>query len=46
MAATFGKLKEFSPESEKISVYLERATLYFTANDIDDEKVPILLSTV
>ena len=47
MAATFGELKEFSPESEKISVYLERASLYFTANAVDDDKkVPILLSAM
>ena len=44
---TFGELKEFVPETEKISVYLERADLYFTANGIgDDKKVPIFLSTV
>ena len=46
MAATFGELKEFSPESE-ISIYLERPTLYFTANEVDDDKkVPILLSAM
>ena len=44
---TFGELKEFVPETEKISVYLERADLYFTANGVgDDKKVPIFLSTV
>ena len=49
MAATFGELKEFSPEPEKISVYmhLEKATSYFTANGVaDDKKVPILLSAM
>ena len=38
MAATFGELKEFSSEPEKISAYLERDTLYFTVNDIDSDK--------
>ena len=45
--STFGELKEFVPETEKISVYLERAYLNFTANGVrDDQKVPIFRSTV
>lgn len=47
MAAVYGKLQEFQPESESIKAYLERVTLYFKANDIDDDKkVPILLSSI
>ena len=44
--ATFGKLKEFEPENEKISAYLERVELYFTANDIKERQVPIFLSVI
>ena len=45
--ATYGKLKEFEPDNEKISSYLERVELYFTANDIAAEKkVVILLSVI
>ena len=47
MAAVYGKLQEFQPESESIKAYLERVTLYFKANTIDDDKkVPILLSSI
>ena len=45
--AAYGKLQEFQPESDSIKSYLERVTLYFTANGIeDDRKVPILLSSI
>ena len=45
--ATYGKLKEFEPDNEKVSSYLERVELYFTANDIAAEKkVVILLSVI
>ena len=47
MAAVYGKLQEFQPGSESIKAYLERVTLYFKANTIDDDKkVPILLSSI
>ena len=45
--ATYGKLKEFEPDNEKVSSYLEQVELYFTANDIAAEKkVVILLSVI
>ena len=45
--ATYGKLKEFEPDNQKVSSYLERVELYFTANDIAAEKkVVILLSVI
>ncbi len=47
MAAKYGCLEEFRPESDSIRAYLERATLYFQANNIgDDKRVPILLSSI
>ena len=45
--AAFGELKHFEPEVEKISSYLERVDLYFTANQIADErKVAVFLSVI
>ena len=47
MAAQYGCLEEFRPESDSIRAYLERAALYFLANDIGENKrVPILLSSI
>ena len=47
MATQYGQLQEFQPESESIKAYLERASLYFAANEIAaDKKVPILLSSI
>ena len=47
MAAQYGFLKEFQPDTDSIRAYLERASLYFQANDIDEAKqVPILLSLI
>ena len=47
MATQFGNLQEFRPESDSIKSYLERATLYFSANYVpDDKQVAILLSTI
>ena len=47
MAAQYGCLEEFRPESDSIRAYLERADLYFQANDIGENKrVPILLSSI
>ena len=33
--STFGSLQEFQPDSESITAYLERTSVYFTANSID-----------
>jgi len=44
---TFGKIQEFSPETERFSAYLERVELFFAANDVPAEKkVPVFLSVV
>ena len=45
--STFGQLQEFQPESETIAAYLERASLYFQANSIAEEKqVAVFLSVI
>ena len=45
--STFGSLQEFQPDSESITAYLERTSVYFTANSIDAAKqVPVLLSVI
>ena len=47
MAAKYGCLQEFLPDEDSIDAYLERAALYFKANDIGKGKrVPILLSSI
>ena len=47
MAKQYGQLQEFKPASESINSYLERASLYFAANDVaDGKKVPVLLSSI
>ena len=47
MATQYGCLKEFRPETDSTKAYLERASLYFQANDIDEGKqVSILLSLI
>ena len=47
MPTTYGCLTEFQPDSDSIKAYLERVTLYFTANAIPAAKqVPILLSSI
>ncbi len=47
MATQHGRLKEFHPESDTIKAYLERTSLYFTANDVPvAKKVAVLLSTI
>ena len=47
MATTFGRLQEFHPELESIKSYLERVSLYFLANSIEENKqVPVLLSSI
>ena len=43
----YGQLHEFDVGTETITAYLERAELYFDANDVADEKkVPVLLSNI
>ena len=45
--ATFGQIQEFRPESESFAAYVERVQLFFTANDIPDEKkTAVFLSVV
>ena len=47
MATQHGRLREFHPESDTIKAYLERASLYFAANNVDnDKKVAVLLSCI
>jgi len=47
MALAFGHIEAFHPESDSIKAYLERAGLYFVANNVPEEKqVPILLSSI
>ena len=44
---TFGKLQEFCPEEVQFSAYMERANIYFVANDIPEAKqVPVFLNAV
>ena len=43
----YGKTKDFRANEESVVVYLERAELYFQANDVQVAKqVPILLSSI
>ena len=45
--ALFGTLQEFQPENDSITASLERAELFFKANDIADlKKVTVLLSVI
>ena len=47
MASQHGRLREFHPETDSIKAYLERVSLYFTANDVqEDKKVAVLLSSI
>ena len=42
-----GNLQEYHPDSETFSAYLERMTLFFTANAIpDDKKVAVFLTVI
>ena len=45
-SAVFGTLQEFQPDWEIIIAYLERTKVYFTANDVADEKKVAVLLTV
>lgn len=38
MNSTFCHVREFKPENESISAYLERVSLFFEVNEIDNEK--------
>ena len=45
--ATYGTLREFKPEVETITAYLERLKAYFDANDVPSAKrVAVLLSVI
>ena len=45
--AVFGQIDHFFPDSETLSVYLERVDLFFSANNVPDErKVPLLLTVI
>ena len=46
MATQHGSLREFHPESDAIKAYLERTSLYFSANDVPDAKKVAVLSTI
>jgi len=47
MATQHGCLREFHPETDRITSYLERASLYFTANEFPGPKqVAVLLSSI
>ena len=45
--ATYGRIKEFSPETHSMKVYLDEVEAYFKANRIeDDRKAMVLLSSI
>ena len=44
--ATYGKLREFQLDTERIEAYLERVEVFFTANDIGDNNQVAVLSVV
>ena len=45
--ATYGKLREFQPETEHIAAYLKRVEVFYKANDIaEDKQVTVFLSVV
>ena len=44
---TYRKLKEFHPETENITAYLEHMKVYFAANSIESGKyMPVLLCVI
>ena len=46
-ALVYGSVQEYNQENELFSAYLERVDLFFSANDVgDDKKVPIFLTVV
>ena len=47
MTTTIGKMQEFDPTSDRISTYLERAEIFFQANEIaENKRVAVLLSII
>ena len=38
MSTTLGQLKEFHPDSDSFAAYVERVNIFFTVNDIADDK--------
>ena len=47
MAGQMGRVKEFNPQEENITAYLERLQLYFECNGVEEAKrVPALLTLV
>ena len=38
MSTTLGQLKEFHPDSDSFAAYVERVNIFFTINDIADDK--------
>ena len=38
MSTTLGQLKEFYPDSDSFTAYVERVNIFFTVNDIADDK--------
>ena len=47
MAAKFGQLESFNPDTDSVSACIERVHLFFAANDIPDKKaVAVFLSTI
>ena len=46
-ALVYGSVQEYNQENELFSAYLGRVNLFFSANDVeDDKKVPIFLTVV
>ena len=47
MATTYKQLQEFQPDSDSVTSYLERVSLYLDANGIaEGKRVPIMLSSI
>ena len=47
MVTQHGRIWEFHPKSDSIKSYLERAQLYFAANDVAaDKQVAVLLNSI
>ena len=45
--ATYGKLREFQPDTERIEAYLDRVEVFYQANDIgEDKQVAVFLSVI
>ena len=43
---TIGQMQEFDPTSDRISTYLERAEIFFQANEIAEDKRVAVLSKI